>query len=643
VRRRVLSASLLATALALVAAGSAALPARAETTSQRLVSIARAELQRGVHEVPDGSNRGARIRMYGLSTTARSYPAPWCAYFASYVARQAGVPVGAGGRGLGYVPYIRAWAKQTGRWTQTPRPGYLITFPQHVGVVETVSRDGTLTTIEGNSGNAVRRRWRRWTEATGYVRLAAGGALSAPGSAPAPSGPGGQALRARITAYPGLRIAAGQSVDFTSNDSSGAVARSDWDLTGSGRYAVHGDNVSRRYPTPGTYRIRLRVRDRRGRTATATATLVVRSNRAPVANLAIRPAAQVLAGTTITGDASASIDPDGRIVRYAWDLDGNGEWGDGGPQHSVKLTVPGDYSVGLRVYDDDGNVTETHAAVHVSDLPAPVLRATCSAPTIASGQRLTCRADTAGSPVPFTRVQWDMNGDGTFEATGASAGLTYTRPGAYTVSARGTDRRGRVASATVAVRVANRPPTARIAGAATVALGSPVTLDARASTDPDGRVVAFAWDLDGDGRPDPAAPVPPAAPPVVPLVPPGTATLTAITPGPHVVGVWVTDDLGAVSTARLTVTVTNRPPVARIAAPAHATVGATVALDGSGSTDPDGTIARYDWDLDADGTYEAAGASVSLTFAHSGSHTMRLRVTDAFGATATAVRTVDVT
>jgi PKD repeat protein len=615
--------------LALGAAAGAAPAAHAETTSERIVSVARAELARGVHEVPDGSNRGARIRMYGVATAGRYYPAPWCPYFVSYVANRAGVPIGAGGRGLGYVPYIRAWAKQTGRFTRSPPPGYLIVFPQHVGIVETVSGDHTLTTIEGNSGNAVRRRFRRWGEAMGYVRLAAGGALSAPGTAPAPTAGDGRALKARITAYPGLAIAAGQTVDFTSNDSAGAIVRSDWDLTGSGHFSKHGDNVSRRYDVPGTYRIRLRVTDRRRRAATATATLVVRSNRAPVAALSITPAAQVVAGTTITGDASASTDPDGRIVRYAWDLDGNGQWGDGGPKHSITLATPGDYVVGLRVYDNDANMTETRAAVHVSDVPPPVLRATCATPSIVSGQRLTCRADTTGSGAPIVRVQWDMNGDGAFEASGTSAAATFATPGVVTVTAKATDARGRAVVATVAVRVDNRPPFAKLAGPSTAPLGTPVRLDASASSDPDGRVATFAWDLDGDGERDAGEPATD-----------GHVVFTPATPGPRVVRVWVTDDRGATAVATLALTVTNRAPVARITAPATAAVGATVTVDGTASTDPDGTVARYEWDLDGDGAYETQGAAAPVTLTGAGARTVRLRVTDAFGATATAAATI---
>src|SRR5262249_13231215 len=156
-----------------------------------------------------------------------------------------------------------------------------------------------------------------------------------------------------------------------------------------------------------------------------------------------------VAGTTITGDASASTDPDGRIVRYAWDLDGNGLWGDGGAKHSITLSTPGDYIVGLRVYDDDGNMTETHAAVHVSDVPPPVVRATSAAPGVVPGQRLTGRADTTGSAARIVRVQWDMNGDGTFETSGTSAGATFATPGPATVTAKVTDAKGHTAVAAV--------------------------------------------------------------------------------------------------------------------------------------------------------------------------------------------------
>src|SRR5215212_813891 len=156
-------------------------PRSRAATSAKIVALARKELKLGVREIPDGSNRAPAIRRYETATRGAYFGAPWCAYFVSYVARQAGAPIGPGGAGMGYVPTIRSWAKATKRWKATPRAGDLVTFPQHVGIVETVYANHTLTTIEGNAGNAVRRRWRRWGEAMGYVRVASG-----TGSAPKP-------------------------------------------------------------------------------------------------------------------------------------------------------------------------------------------------------------------------------------------------------------------------------------------------------------------------------------------------------------------------------------------------------------------------------------------------------------------------
>jgi PKD repeat protein len=66
-----------------------------------------------------------------------------------------------------------------------------------------------------------------------------------------------------------------------------------------------------------------------------------------------------------------------------------------------------------------------------------------------------------------------------------------------------------------------------------------------------------------------------------------------------------------------------------------------VALDGSGSTDADGTVAAWAWELGDGAT--AAGARVTHAYASPGTYTVRLTVTDDDGATATTARTVEVT
>ena len=60
-------------------------------------------------------------------------------------------------------------------------------------------------------------------------------------------------------------------------------------------------------------------------------------------------------GETVTFDASASSDPDGEIVRYEWDFDGDGSVDVTGATVSYVFEEPGEYSVVLIVTDDEGN------------------------------------------------------------------------------------------------------------------------------------------------------------------------------------------------------------------------------------------------------------------------------------------------
>ncbi len=81
----------------------------------------------------------------------------------------------------------------------------------------------------------------------------------------------------------------------------------------------------------------------------------------------------------------------------------------------------------------------------------------------------------------------------------------------------------------------------------------------------------------------------------------------------------------------------NRPPVA--VAAADKTTGSlplTVQFDGSTSDDPDSSAAlSFAWDLDGDGQYDDSTAErPSFTYTEAGTYTVRLRVTDGGGASA---------
>lgn len=140
----------------------------------RMVGLAQAEV--GVTEAPKGSNDSPRIAVYRASTPGGPVGA-WCAYFTSWLASTAGAPVGERGQGYGRVDDLYAWAQRNGKaipGPATPLPGDFMVWDEHIGIVESVAPDGTVTTIDGNYADAVTRRVlppAKLVPIVGYVRL----------------------------------------------------------------------------------------------------------------------------------------------------------------------------------------------------------------------------------------------------------------------------------------------------------------------------------------------------------------------------------------------------------------------------------------------------------------------------------------
>ncbi|MAD80282.1 MAG: hypothetical protein CMJ50_05470 [Planctomycetaceae bacterium] len=179
----------------------------------------------------------------------------------------------------------------------------------------------------------------------------------------------------------------------------------------------------------------------------------------------------------------------------------------------------------------------------------------------------------------------------------------------------------------------NERPTAEAGDAFTVEAGNTITLDGSASTDPDGTIVLYQWDLDSDGQYDDATGV--------------TARFSAVAVGTYTVGLQVTDDDGAQDTDTTSITITappNAAPTAKAGGPYEGVVGNTITLDGSASTDTDGTIVLYQWDLDSDGQFDdATGVTANFSAVTVGTYTVGLQVTDDDGAQDTDTTSITIT
>lgn len=124
-----------------------------------------------------------------------------------------------------------------------------------------------------------------------------------------------------------------------------------------------------------------------------------------------------------------------------------------------------------------------------------------------------------------------------------------------------------------------------------------------------------------------------------------TAFTTYSTPGTYQAKLTVTDDQGDKDVSIQTITVNTPPNVPPIAAIGSSGTGGqapyTVNFDGTGSSDPDGSVASYAWNFGNDRT--ATTPTASATYTQPGTYTVTLTVTDNQGATGTATREIVVT
>jgi len=182
--------------------------------------------------------------------------------------------------------------------------------------------------------------------------------------------------------------------------------------------------------------------------------------------------------------------------------------------------------------------------------------------------------------------------------------------------------------------VSNSPPVADAGGPYTVNQNQVLTMDGSGSTDPENSITSYEWDCTNDGSYD------------VSSASASGSTCTYGSAGSYTVGLRVTDAGGLTDTDTASVTVLNQLPTANAGGPYSGTKSNPISVDGSFSSDVDGSLVQWEWDCHSDGTYEYSSTAATgddCTFATVGSFTITLRVTDNDGGQATDTATATVT
>jgi len=361
--------------------------------------------------------------------------------------------------------------------------------------------------------------------------------------------------------------------------------------------------VSHKYIQPGQYKVTLTVEDNgtKQNSTSQNLTLTVAPNLPPIANINVNGKTSIVAGETMVFDGRASYDKDGSIANYTWDF------GDSTYKYSAYVTkafaesAVGQETIKLTVRDNMGAMNTATQVITVTPPPVknkPPTAMFSMSPEgpVETGTLVTYSAvGSTDSDGHITGYQW-LFGDGT-TAEGQTVTHTYNNNMVYQVTLTVIDDGGETGTISKDMSVINRAPTAFIKTSKESALTfETVTFDGTGSSDPDGAIRTYTW-IFGDEKVT------------------KTGKLAAYSfprPGNAKVTLKVMDDDGAIGTVDMIFKVNNRPPVAKAQGDLTVLEESSITLDGSGSSDIDGTVTTYSWDLPNFSPATQSGKLVSI-------------------------------
>ncbi|MDW7761281.1 MAG: PKD domain-containing protein [Acidobacteriota bacterium] len=278
-----------------------------------------------------------------------------------------------------------------------------------------------------------------------------------------------------------------------SYDPDGSIVSYSWKF-GDGSQGS-GKKVSHTYTKSGLFTAQLTVTDNEGKTGTNSTTIMV--GQQPVALFTASPTSGG-APLKVDFDATASNDPNnGSIVSYKWDF-GDESSGQGKTISHVYHKT-GTFTATLTVKNDAGLEASTSIQIRVSIMPTAIFKThpfRGEMPLVVHFDASSSKpSESEGSIISY---DW-VFGDGK-TGSGRTVSHTYRNHGAYKATLTITDDKGRKASnSSHAIEVLAPPVAAFTATPKKGVAPLSVTFNASESSDPDGWIETYKWDL-GDGN-----------------------------------------------------------------------------------------------------------------------------------------------
>jgi PKD repeat protein len=300
---------------------------------------------------------------------------------------------------------------------------------------------------------------------------------------------------ARFTYFPSQPVA-GQGISFDgtgSTDPDGYITLWTWDFGDGTNVTTYPGYAYHSYAQGGQYTVTLTVTDNFNAMNRTSKSLYV--DIPPTATFTTSRAFGKV-GTPLVFDASASNDPDGRIVRYEWTFGDGGNGTDSGAIVTHVFAAPGTYTVTLVVWDDHNATAYFQRTISVVPPKAPfaVLSYTPSRPFV--GVLVSYNGSLSADPDgAIVRYVWQF-GDGAV-AEGALVTHRYTHPGTYVVHLTVVDEDGFAVTTSSDLTAVSQPIAAFSVAPNPIHVGEDATFTANGSWDLTGHLT-YHWDF-GDG------------------------------------------------------------------------------------------------------------------------------------------------
>lgn len=303
---------------------------------------------------------------------------------------------------------------------------------------------------------------------------------------------------------------------------------------------------------------------------------------------------------TISFDASKSSDPDGDLVTFEWDFDGDAITDASGERVQYEFIENGTYTVNLTAVDTNGASFQTQKTITLeADSGFTItLNIDPEEKPLREDIGYLFNASDSETPDDSTIIDYSWNfGDETQIQKGQKVTHSFVREGKYELKLTVITDSGRTFTKEFPIQVGtlDSSPVAVITslpgvvgGVITGTAPLKVTFSANDSTDPNNDIVDYSWDFDGDGVADQAG---------------ANSEYTFREPGTYKTVLKVTDTDGYSDTSEVTVDVANRGVQAQLTAtPVAGESPLTVTFDASATTtDQNDKIVTFEWNF-KDGT-----------------------------------------